>query len=288
MRRLKFAESEKVKNLKSLLSIKEFSGMCGVEQSTLRYWDEIGLFSPAQRNAENGYRYYTPEQAIQVNFIKVLSNLEVPLKAIAEISENRTPETLIQLMEAQEAVLDGEFHRLNNMYSTIRILRNFFREGLSVEKPEEISLQMLCDFPIILGPANSPWDGLHFYEGFTNYCNFANKHRVNLNNPVGGYYESFEYYMEWPSVPTCFFSVDPRGKDSRPAGKYLVAYIQGSYGQMENTPQRLADYAQEQGFALKGPIYIVYLLSEICETDPSRYLAKVCAAVESKTVGKPH
>jgi len=287
MRRLKFAESKKTKSSRSLVSIKEFSGMCGIEQSTLRYWDDIGLFSPAQRNTENGYRYYTPEQAIQVNFVKVLGNLGIPLKMIAEISENRTPETLIQLMDDQEAVLDEELHRLNNRYSTIRILRNFFREGLSVEKPGEISLQTLCNFPIILGPVNGSWEDQDFYQSFTSYCNFANRHRINLNNPIGGYYESFEYYMEQPSMPTCFFSVDPRGKDSRPAGKYLVAYSQGYYGQMENMPQRLADYAQEQGFVLKGPIYAVYLLSEICEKDPSRYLAKVCAAVEPKNVGGP-
>jgi effector-binding domain-containing protein len=49
---------------------------------------------------------------------------------------------------------------------------------------------------------------------------------------------------------------------------------------MEGTPQRMSEYAKEQGVSLNGPVYIVYLLSEICEADPSNYLAKVCAAIE--------
>jgi DNA-binding transcriptional MerR regulator len=220
--------------------------MCGIEENVLRHWDKIGLFIPAKRDENTKYRYYDPQQIVQVNFIKVLTGLGIPLKTIAKISENRTAETLIRLFDEQEAVLDDELYRLQKAYSTMRILRSLFREGVAVEKPGEITLQTLDNVRITLGPANEiPWEGLNFYDGFKRYCLFANEHRVNLDYPIGGYYESLKYYTEQPSAPTRFFSVDPHGKDVCPAGEYLVIHIQGYYGQMENAPQRLADYARE-------------------------------------------
>ncbi|TDX96666.1 UNVERIFIED_CONTAM: MerR-like DNA binding protein [Lysinibacillus xylanilyticus] len=45
-----------------MLSIGEFSKICGVSTKTLRYYDEIGLINPDEINAESGYRYYSIEQ----------------------------------------------------------------------------------------------------------------------------------------------------------------------------------------------------------------------------------
>ena len=39
------------------MTIKEFSNITGIKSQTLRYYDQIGLFSPEHRG-ENGYRYY--------------------------------------------------------------------------------------------------------------------------------------------------------------------------------------------------------------------------------------
>jgi len=276
---MNYAEPTRQKRSKSLMSIKQFSEMSGIEQSTLRYWDDIGLFRPAHRNQDNSYRYYSPEQITLVNFIKVLSNLSVPLKVIASVSENRTPETMLRLMEQQEAVLDTELSRLHEAYSTIHTLRDTIQRGINAPDVDHISVQNISAMPITLGPPNELWKDQNFYQAFMHYCRYAKENRVNLNNPVGGYYESMEYYLRDPSVPTRFFSADPRGLDKRPAGKYLVGYAQGYYGQKGDTPQRMADYAQEHEIAFKGPVYVLYLLDEISVKDPSDYLAQICAAI---------
>ena len=75
--------------MEKLLSIYEFSKLSGIESSTLRYWDEIGLFPPIERSSENNYRYYSPQQMVAVNFIKVLSSIDVPLKTIRETADSR-------------------------------------------------------------------------------------------------------------------------------------------------------------------------------------------------------
>ena len=74
--------------MKDFLSTQEFSKLSGIATSTLRYWDDIGLFSPRKRNPENNCRYYTPDQMIAVKFITVLSDLKIPLKIISDAEKN--------------------------------------------------------------------------------------------------------------------------------------------------------------------------------------------------------
>jgi len=269
----------KQKNEKKLLTIKEFSEMSGLEQSTLRYWDDIGLFKPAHRNPDNSYRYYSPDQIILVNFIKVLSNLRVPLKVIASVSENRTPEDILRLMEQQEAILDTQLNQLNESYTTIHTLRDILRQGIEAPDARHISVQALEDMPIMLGPQGEEGEG--FYRSFVRYCQYAKENRINLNNPIGGYYDSMAQFTSSPAVPSRFFSLDPRGQESRPAGEYLVGYAQGYYGQWEDTARRLGEFAAGQGLDMRGPVYVLYLRDEISEKKPSDYLAQVCVAMNA-------
>ena len=74
----------------TLLSIKAFAKYTGAKQSTLRFYDEIGLLSPSERGEENNYRYYRPSQSMTLSFINVLIELGVPLADIKEMSDGRT------------------------------------------------------------------------------------------------------------------------------------------------------------------------------------------------------
>ena len=265
--------------MKDLLSIKEFSQMSSLEQSTLRYWDNIGLFSPAVRGKNNSYRYYSPDQLPLVNFIKVLSSLGVPLKTIREIKENRSPEAILDLMEQKELALDTELTRLQEAYSTIHTLRGIIRQGVEVPDADSIGVQTLEALPLVLGPANEPRAGFDFHGAFVRYCNYAKENRINLNTPIGGYFTSMERFAQEPGVPVRFYSVDPQGHGNRPAGTYLVCYTRGGYEQMDETVQRMEDYAVQHGLTFSGPVYVLHLLNEISAKDPSDYLAQVCAAV---------
>lgn len=273
-------KEENKKSKKTLLSIKEFSQLCGVEQSTLRYWDDIGLFHPAQRGADNSYRFYLPDQMISVNFIKVLGGLGIPLKVIAAISENRRPETVLRLMEQQETVLDAELSRLQEAYSTIHTLRGLIREGMDAPAPGDITVRELEPLAIIVGPPNDFIEDQTFHQPFMRYCRYAKENRVNLHSPIGGCFASMDDFLLSPSQPARFFSVDPQGSGQRAGGKYLVGYVQGYYGNMGDLPQRMAACAEERGLKPEGPVYVLYLLDAISVKESTEYLAQVCVGVK--------
>ncbi|BFH13218.1 hypothetical protein J6TS7_63070 [Paenibacillus dendritiformis] len=70
-----------------MLSIGEFSKICGVSAKTLRYYDEIGLIQPDEINPENGYRYYSISQLKKMLLINRLKSYSFSLEEIKDILE---------------------------------------------------------------------------------------------------------------------------------------------------------------------------------------------------------
>ena len=257
-----------------LLTIKAFSALTGIEESTLRYWDSIGLFQPAVRHAENNYRLYALEQAVEVDFVTVLSSLRLPLKTISEASKKRDPKKILSLLRQQKFEIDKELICLQGTYSTIHTLEDVIRQGMEAT-PGEIDMRHLDEMPIAMGPKNTYNEGELFFRALKDYCKHAKHNRVNTCNPIGGYHTSMEHFIEAPALPQHFFSIDFMGNDRRPEGDYVVSYVQGYYGQMGGMPGKISTWAQENGLVCEGPVYVVYLLDDICMPDPAQYLAQI-------------
>ena len=265
--------------MKDFLSIKEFSRLSGIETTTLRYWDEIGLFCPAKRNPENNYRYYEPAQVIAVNFITVMGNLHVPLKTIDEIQVRRDPESIMALIEQQENLLALKMRRLQEAASVIHMRRSLIKAGLKAEVTE-ISVQELPQRALILGPPNTGFSAEGgFYLPFMKFCNQAKELRINLNYPIGARHSNLEAFCQAPSEPQHFFSLDPTGNACWPGGTYLVGYARGYYGNFGTMPEKMAAEAKKRGLRCTGPLYTIYLHDEICLEDPAHYLSQISVAV---------
>ena len=264
----------------AMLSIKAFSDFTGINESTLRYYDKIGLLTPEFRGANN-YRYYSPLQTITVDFIKVLIKVGVPLSTIRNMHKGRTPQSVLALLRQQENILDERLFELQTAYSIIHTYCNNIETGISAEL-RDISIQKLGDARIILGPEADFSNAKTFYEPFMQFCDAAHENKIDLHYPIGAYHENIEVFLDAPGRPTRWFSLDPRGNSKRSAGQYLVTYHQGYYGEFEGIPQRLAAYAQANNIVFKGPVYVIYLLDEISVADHKRYVSQIMVGVSKK------
>ena len=260
--------------MKRLLSIKEFSDISGIETTTLRYWDDIGLFSPAMRNPETNYRYYSTPQLIPLNFITVLSDIDVSLKTIGELANERDPEAFIQLIDHQEKLLNMEMRKLRVSYAIIHARRELISYGLRVENADKITVMTKEETPLIIGPRNVYEEGETFKDALASLVKKAKEMRMNLSYPVGGYHESLESFISRPDQPDHFFSLDPTGTSLINSGDYVVGYTSGDYGEFGDLPERIAAYLKESNLKPSGPVYTQYLLDEICIKNPSQYLAQ--------------
>jgi len=264
------------------LSIQEFSKLSGVESSTLRYWDEMGLFSPMMRNPDNNYRYYSTVQLLALNFVTTLSDLELPLKTIADLREERTPEKLMDLLDKQEKRMDMEMRNLRQRYSIIHARRELINTGLRTVDSDEISVQRKEALTMFLWPRNEYKEGDTFIEALADLVSSTGDYHINLSFPVGGYFDNIEALISAPNKPNHFISIDPIGFHIQKAGDYLVGSVRGYYGDLGDLPERMAAYAREHSFNINGPVYVTYLFEEISTKDPSQYLAQCYTPVSKK------
>jgi len=100
---------------KNLFSIGEMAKLHDVPIKTLRYYDEIGVLTPAYVNPENGYRYYSLAQFEILSTIKYLRFLGIPLAEIIEHAVNRDPEEFIRLLKKQEKATRKKIEELQRI-----------------------------------------------------------------------------------------------------------------------------------------------------------------------------
>lgn len=100
-----------------MMTIKEMSEVSGVSARTLRYYEEIGLFSPAGRS-EAGYRLYDKKTLEALRHILYFREMDIPLNTIKEIINNPALDKNY-ILKMQKKMLETERNRLNQLIDSI-------------------------------------------------------------------------------------------------------------------------------------------------------------------------
>ncbi|HSF82137.1 MAG TPA: MerR family transcriptional regulator [Anaerolineales bacterium] len=98
-------------------TIKEIADLAGVTTRTLRYYDQIGLLSPAS-TGNNGYRYYDHNSLLRLQQIMFLRELDVPLKDI-QLIMSRPDFDPLQALEEHRLSLQNKAKRLERLIGTL-------------------------------------------------------------------------------------------------------------------------------------------------------------------------
>lgn len=93
----------------------------GLPESTLRYYEQIGIIAPIARDPSSGHRAYTDEDIQSLVTISCLSATGMPLDAMREYLKNRFDGT--EGARRQMALLDAQALRLAAKAESIRMQR---------------------------------------------------------------------------------------------------------------------------------------------------------------------
>jgi hypothetical protein len=64
---------------------------------------------------------------------------------------------------------------------------------------------------IILGDVTDFCGEVGFRREFLHFCEGSYEPPLNTSFPIGGYFESMDVFLDAPSQPTRFFTIDPKG-----------------------------------------------------------------------------
>jgi len=112
-----------------MFRIGDFSRIARVSARLLRFYDEIGLFTPAHADPQTGYRYYTVAQLANLNRILVLKDLGFNLDQVRDILRSDIGVTelrnmlLLRRNDVKEA-LAAESQRLHRIETRIAQLES--------------------------------------------------------------------------------------------------------------------------------------------------------------------
>lgn len=108
-----------------MLRIGEFSKLTCVPIRTLRYYDEIDLFKPAEIDLFTDYRYYREEQ---IEDLKIINQLKGVGFTLEEIKKNWNHFTN-DIMENKKKELEQKLDNISDSIKQIDILRSSIIDG---------------------------------------------------------------------------------------------------------------------------------------------------------------
>lgn len=260
----------------------EFARLCGVSKHTLFHYDEMGIFSPAARDEQTGYRYYTVAQLDVFGVIATLKELDMPLCAIREYLQRRSPGALVELLEGEQRQLTQKIRALERMRALIRQKTELTRGAMDID-PSVLSLRQTGEAFLAVTPLQPPWDErslahavachLQFCEAHNLYSPYAIGAMIDLASIMAERYERYSHYytrltQKPAGVPICI----------RPAGTYLVGYHRGGYDTAWQSYQRILKYAQAHALPLGECFYEDVLLDEL-SAESGDYLMEIAVQV---------
>ncbi len=110
-----------------MLKISEFSKLTYMSIKTLRYYDEIGLFSPAQVDKFTGYRYYSMTQLPRFYRLVALKELGFSLEQIKQLlDENISLEQLRGMLRLRQSEMAQQLKaqqlQLQHVENTLKLI----------------------------------------------------------------------------------------------------------------------------------------------------------------------
>lgn len=265
---------------KKYLNISDFAKITGVSRQTLIYYDRIGLFSPAYV-AENKYRMYSHKQADNLGIITILSDLGVPLKKIKEILAEISVGTIKKTLAYQIDEIAKKIEKLSVLKNMTQIRLEQISSGESfpgADSPRFHLIEIEENIPVrISDKINRSQENIDD-ETIVDFFENIEKEGLPMIFSLG-YIKDSANILKYDYNTVSYFWF--RLKDEKyanafiPAGKYIVGYAKGDYGNTNYIYDELSDFACRNNLKINGNVYEEYLIDELCEKNPNEYIMQV-------------
>jgi DNA-binding transcriptional MerR regulator len=127
------------------LKIGEVASCSGLPVKTIRYYEEIGLLTPATTRSSSGYRLFTPTVLNRLAFIKRAQSLGLSLSEIQELLEVHDSGQLPCGAVKQHLLLKVD--AINKQIEALEILKSELQgllSGWQEQPPQYATIQTIC------------------------------------------------------------------------------------------------------------------------------------------------
>lgn len=284
---------------KPYYSIGELSAICDIPQKTLRYYDEIGLFTPDQRNQETHYRLYSKGQIITIVIIKNLKQMGFSLKEIKEIvSENEAKaleKNMLKKLQSMKQEIEESINRYTEYCYFLKKIQNGIDilEELSDGHSDEmkVSVEFIPEVNLLYDRrVMKDYDYSEIsLERWLGIMEKAKTMNCKIAGPVYvTFYDSniLNKFLSQDSEIEFAVQVEeskPAGH-IRPFGGMLAATVIhiGNYEDISSTYIQLIKWIKKHNYKTVGPATEEFILSPLDVNDENRRVTKIIIPVEKE------
>lgn len=256
-----------------MLSIGEFSKICGVSTKTLRYYDEFGLIKPDEINPENGYRFYSINQLKKMLFINRMKSYQFSLeeiKTIIELEEDQLEEKLCSALNHKRKKIQEKIGTLEDTLKQINKDVLNIENGRSImSMVDDIEVQLVETQPMNILYIRKMMTSDDYAQGYGAYFSrlyerIATENLTLLGMPIT-FYHSPEYNPAGNDTEFAIPIAEPViGTREMPGGLCAKSVLKGSYSELTAVYTRLREWIEDEKYELEKSPYEVYM------TDPNQ------------------
>lgn len=207
------------------------------------------------------------------------------LDGIREYLAYKSPQKLISILAEQENILEKQVQKLSKIKEMIRSRIEQTNKGVQVDA-DRIFMERQSAENLFLGPTlPDKYDldyGWTYLPDFYAACNAKD---FQLGFTVGTMVSHKNLLKRLWSKPSHYFYRLPDGQYesffTKPEGNYVIGTDYADYGQVTLLYQKLMRYIEENKLQICGNAYEEYLIDEIAEENPNRYLLQIAVQVGS-------
>ena len=269
-------------------TIGEFAKIHNINKRTLHYYDEIDLIKPCIVG-ENGYRYYSYYQSVELELILVMRRLGLSIDEIMEYKQDRSTEKLQELFVGQIEMLDKNITKLSNTKNYIEgkldqlKLINTIEDGnIEIVELEEEKLLVSEDF---IDDSNE--DYFRLMRSFNSIVKkekgITSKFgcRISVDNIYNDNLLTYDRFFMSVLPTKTEIANEGISFDIKPKGKYIRVYTKGNWYRIMDIYHEIIKFANENNYQLEGYGYEVGVNELNCFTI-EEYITEITVKIVDK------
>lgn len=267
--------------MSTYFSIGEIAKMFNISTQTLRLYDRLDLIKPAYINENNGYRYYSVEQFIKLDCIKLCKSMGLSLDEIKELTGNDSSvESMLDITRKQKVTLENKIKELESMKSHLDSFENRIEESIKTgfnkivlvdneeralikySNPLRTQKELELNLRKVILEVEESYGMLRSDIGFTiSYESFLKNNELLFKDILIILYDYHGTYDEKITI--------------LPKGMYLTMYIENSSFDNRKYYNEMIRFAEENNINVTGDFIETEIIARVNKDGQGNNLAKI-------------
>lgn len=275
-------------------TIGELSEICGINKSTLRFYDDKKLLIPSFRDKINNYRYYTEEDVMNAIIIKELQKKGMNIGEMKNILNERSLNSLknklentISSLEKEKNILEEKISYAKNKYHSIEQCLNISNK--IKEEGQRITIRKTEDTYAIFTKYKSKVKATKLFWGrHVELTKLSEELDLTISGPFTAIFHDYyknQFFIEEGELEVLYPILKPSKLSENikyiEGGKFISTIYIGKYQNLLPSYSNLIEYADKNNIEITGKSIEEYLCDFTLGLNEEDYITRISFPIKN-------